>query len=111
MRLTERYGDDWDAAAAAIRVAAAPSSRRHALLGVDGTTAELAALGDGRGARSPSVDEAARLAALLDRRGAPRAPACEPDRSDVIAAGVLVLRETLRHLGRRPRRGRPSATC
>ena len=68
------------------------------MLGVDGTTAELAALGDGRGATLAEVDEA--LAWLRSSTDAERrARLQEPDRSEVFAAGVLVLRETLRHLG------------
>jgi exopolyphosphatase / guanosine-5'-triphosphate,3'-diphosphate pyrophosphatase len=94
VRLTERHGEDWDAAAADIRRHLPELEVTH-LLGVDGTTAELA----GMGATSlPAIDET-----LEWLRGSTeeerRARLFEPDRSEVFAAGVLVLRETLRQLG------------
>ena len=90
VRLTERFGDDWDGAAAAVRELL-PPLRATRLIGVDGTTAEVTHLGG-------DVDEV-----LAWLRGSTeeerRARLVEPDRSEVIAAGVLVLREVLRHLG------------
>ena len=90
VRLTERHGDDWDAAAAAVRELLPPLTATR-LLGVDGTTAEVAHLGG-------NVDEV-----LAWLRGSTeeerRARLLEPDRSDVLAGGVLILREVLRHLG------------
>ncbi len=99
VRLTERHGTDWDAARAEIR-SILPELAAERLVGVDGTTAELAALealtldGMGRvlGWLRTSTD-AERREALL-----------QPDRSDVIAAGVLIVREVVAHLGPRPDR-------
>jgi exopolyphosphatase/guanosine-5'-triphosphate,3'-diphosphate pyrophosphatase len=94
VRLTERYGDDWDAAAAEIR-RHLPELRVTRALGVDGTTAELAALDD---VTLPAIDE--RLEWLrTSTEEQRRALLFEPDRSEVFAAGVLILREVLRHLG------------
>jgi exopolyphosphatase/guanosine-5'-triphosphate,3'-diphosphate pyrophosphatase len=90
VRLTERFGDDWDGAAAAVRELLPPLTARR-LLGVDGTTAEVAHLGG-------DVDEVLawlRSSTDEERRGR----LLEPDRSEVLAGGVLVLREVLRHLG------------
>jgi exopolyphosphatase / guanosine-5'-triphosphate,3'-diphosphate pyrophosphatase len=97
VRLTERFGDDWDAAAAAIRDLLPELDARRAL-GVDGTTAEVTAMGDGRTATLAEIDE---ILAWLRRSSDQerRARLLEPDRSGVLAAGVLVLRETLRHFG------------
>ena len=97
VRLTERYGDDWDEAAAAVR-ALLPELTVDRALGVDGTTAEVAALGDGKTASLETVDEVLawlRSSSQEERR----ARLLEPDRSEVLAGGVLVLRETLRHFG------------
>jgi exopolyphosphatase/guanosine-5'-triphosphate,3'-diphosphate pyrophosphatase len=99
VRLTERFGNDRDAAAAEIR-AAVPSvpTPVHALLGVDGTTAELAALHGAPSLTPADVDlELARLAGLPDE--ARRELLIEPDRSGVIVMGALILRELLRALG------------
>jgi exopolyphosphatase/guanosine-5'-triphosphate,3'-diphosphate pyrophosphatase len=99
VRLTERFGSDEDAAAARIR-ALLPDVHATKALGVDGTTAELAAI-----AGSPTVtlatidDTLAWLAGSTEEER--RARLLEPDRSEVLAAGVLILRETLRHLGLR----------
>ncbi len=94
VRLTERYGDDWDAAAAEIR-SHLPELRATQALGVDGTTAELAALDD---VTLPAIE--ARLEWLAtSTEEQRRALLFEPDRSEVFAAGVLILREVLRHLG------------
>ena len=94
VRLTERFGDDLDAAAAAVR-ALLPQIEGTHLLGVDGTTAELAALD------ANTLDGIERTLAWL--RSAPeeeiRARLIQPDRSEVLAAGVVVLREVLRRLG------------
>ena len=94
VRLTERHAGDWDAAAAEIR-AHLPSLAGERVLGVDGTTAELAALD------AVTLDGIAEVLGWLrtstdaDRR----ARLLQPDRSDVIAAGVLIVREVLLHLG------------
>ena len=94
VRLTERHGDDWDAIAADIR-SHLPELTAERLLGVDGTTAELAALA------AVTLDG---IAGVLDwlrtsTEAERRARLLEPDRADVIAAGVLVVREVLLHLG------------
>jgi exopolyphosphatase/guanosine-5'-triphosphate,3'-diphosphate pyrophosphatase len=97
VRLTERHGDDLDAMAAEVR-AVLPALRAHRMLSVDGTTAELAALA-GRGTVTLAAIEDI-LDWIVDSTDAERrARLLEPDRSDVLAAGVVVVRETLRHLG------------
>ena len=99
VRLTERFGDDLDGAAAAVWVELndVPPGVRT-LVGVDGTTAELAAI---NGARSLTLAEVgdvlARLAALPDAER--RALLLEPDRSGVIVMGALILRELLAGVG------------
>jgi exopolyphosphatase / guanosine-5'-triphosphate,3'-diphosphate pyrophosphatase len=98
VRLTERHGGDLDAMAAEVR-AALPGLAARRALNVDGTTAELAALGsDGRTVTLPTID--ATLGWLAGSTEAERrARLLEPDRSEVLAAGVVILREVLRHLG------------
>ena len=98
VRLTERHGSDLDAMAAEIRPALPRLTARRAL-DVDGTTAELAALGGG----GPTVTLATIAESLRwletstdDER---RARLLQPDRSGVLAAGVVILREILLHLG------------
>ena len=97
VRLTERHGDDVEAMAAEIR-ATLPPLRAERALNVDGTTAELAALAGARTVTLETIDEALAwvLSASDEER---RARLIEPDRSDVLAAGVVVVRETVRHLG------------
>jgi exopolyphosphatase / guanosine-5'-triphosphate,3'-diphosphate pyrophosphatase len=94
VRLTERHGADWDAAAAEIR-ANLPALAGERVLGVDGTTAELAALDAVTLAGIDEVLEWLRTSTDAERR----ARLLQPDRSDVIAAGVLIVREVLVHLG------------
>src|SRR5262245_60895454 len=97
VRLTERFGDDEDAAAAHIRTLL-PDLHATQALGVDGTTAELAFIGGSPTVTLTTIDES--LAWLADSTEEERrARLLEPDRSEVLAAGVLILRETLRHLG------------
>jgi exopolyphosphatase / guanosine-5'-triphosphate,3'-diphosphate pyrophosphatase len=98
VRLTERHGGDLDATAAEVR-AALPPLRAERALGVDGTTAELAALGgNGSAVTLATIDDAlAWLARATDEER--RARLLEPGRGEVLAAGVVVLRETLLHLG------------
>ena len=97
VRLTERHGADLDAMAADVRSALPPLAAERAL-NVDGTTAELAALAGSRTVTLATIDEALGWISESgeDER---RARLIEPDRSDVLAAGVVVVRETLRHLG------------
>jgi exopolyphosphatase/guanosine-5'-triphosphate,3'-diphosphate pyrophosphatase len=98
VRLTERFGDDVDAAAAHVR-SLLPDLSPVRALGVDGTTAELAAI-VGR----PDVS-AGEVESLLERLAA-ATPAErrdllveQPDRADVIVGGVVVVREVLRRYG------------
>ena len=98
VRLSERHGRDLEAMAADVRAVLPPLEATRAL-GVDGTTAELAQLG-GETPRLTlaAIDETLEwLARSSDAEV--RARLIEPDRSEVLAAGVVVLRETLRHLG------------
>ena len=99
VRLTERHGDDVDAIAVEVR-SALPHVDAERSLNVDGTTAELAALAGSRTVTLTAIDRALAwvLAAGDEER---RARLIEPDRSDVLAAGIVVVRETLRHLGLR----------
>ena len=97
VRLTERFGVHQGAAAPYIREQL-PDLRATRALGVDGTTAELAAIA---GSDTVTLDT---IGETLDWLGASteeerRARLLEPDRSEVLAAGVLILRETLRRLG------------
>ena len=98
VRLFERHGENVDALAADVRVHLPELSAERAL-GVDGTTAELAALGG----EPPVVTRATIDAALLWLAGADdaerRACLLEPDRAEVLVAGVVILREVLLRLG------------
>jgi exopolyphosphatase / guanosine-5'-triphosphate,3'-diphosphate pyrophosphatase len=97
VRLTERFDGDQAAAAAHIRSLLPDLHATHAL-GVDGTTAELAAIAESPTVTLLTIDETLSwLAASTEAER--RARLIEPDRSEVLAAGVLILRETLRHLG------------
>jgi exopolyphosphatase / guanosine-5'-triphosphate,3'-diphosphate pyrophosphatase len=99
VRLTERFGDDLDEAAADIHAALGElPAGIDALLGVDGTTAELAALhGDGSLSRGEVDRLLQRLASLSDEER--RSLLLEPERSGVIVLGALILRELLAALG------------
>ncbi|MGN6797332.1 MAG: Ppx/GppA phosphatase family protein [Gaiellaceae bacterium] len=97
VRLTERHGGDLDAMAADIR-SALPQLAVERALNVDGTTAELAALTGSRTVTLAAIDDAlAWVAGSSDDER--RARLIEPDRSDVLAAGIVIVRETLRRLG------------
>jgi exopolyphosphatase / guanosine-5'-triphosphate,3'-diphosphate pyrophosphatase len=97
VRLTERHGDDLDAMAAEVR-SALPALHAERALNVDGTTAELAALAGSGAVTVAAIDEAlAWIVRSSDEER--RARLIEPDRSDVLAAGVVVVREILRYLG------------
>ena len=99
VRLTERFGTDLEEAADAVRAALpTPPFEVQTLLGVDGTTAELARLRGGRALRLSDVEaELERLAACSASER--RSLLIEPDRSEVIVMGALILRELLRGLG------------
>jgi exopolyphosphatase/pppGpp-phosphohydrolase len=97
VRLTERFGADLGAAAGYV-ASLLPDIRADRLLGVDGTTAEVVAF-HGRSIATPSdVDEMIEWLVRSDQ-DARRARLLEPDRSETLAAGAVVLREALRHLG------------
>jgi exopolyphosphatase/guanosine-5'-triphosphate,3'-diphosphate pyrophosphatase len=97
VRLTERFGIHHGAAAAYIR-SQLPALDVERALGVDGTTAELAGLAGGRTVTLATIDETLEWLAVSDEDER-RARLILPDRSEVLAAGVLILRETLKHLG------------
>ncbi len=95
VRLTERHGRDLEAIAAKTR-ASLPNLTATRMLNVDGTTAEIAH-------RTGDVTRAAVDEMLIWLTNAPedeiRRGLVQPDRSDVLAAGVVILREVLDHLG------------
>jgi len=97
VRLTERFGIHQGAAAAYIRAQLPDLHVTHAL-GVDGTTAELAGLAGSATVTLASIDDMLEWLSVSTEEER-RARLIEPDRSEVLAAGVLILRETLRHLG------------
>jgi exopolyphosphatase/guanosine-5'-triphosphate,3'-diphosphate pyrophosphatase len=97
VRLTERFGVHQGAAAAYIR-SQLPELKAERALGVDGTTAELAGIAGDRTVTLDTIDETLEWLAVSDEEER-RARLILPDRSEVLAAGVLILRETLRHLG------------
>ena len=97
VRLTERFGIHQGAAAAYIR-ARLPELEAERALGVDGTTAELAGLAGSQTVTLATIDETLEWLAVTTEEER-RERLILPDRSEVLAAGVLILRETLRHLG------------
>jgi exopolyphosphatase / guanosine-5'-triphosphate,3'-diphosphate pyrophosphatase len=97
VRLTERFGIHQGAAAAYIR-SQLPELEAERALGVDGTTAELAGLAGSRTVTLAAIDETLEWLAVTTEEER-RARLILPDRSEVLAAGVLILREALRHLG------------
>ena len=96
VRLTERFGVHQGAAAAYIRTQL-PTLAAERALGVDGTTAELAGLAGSKTVTLAKIDETLEWLAVSTEEER-RARLMLPDRSEVLAAGVLILRETLRHL-------------
>jgi exopolyphosphatase/guanosine-5'-triphosphate,3'-diphosphate pyrophosphatase len=97
VRLTERFGIHQGAAAAYIR-SQLPTLEVERALGVDGTTAELAGLAGSTTVTLATIDETLEWLAVTSEEER-RARLILPDRSEVLAAGVLILRETLRQLG------------
>jgi exopolyphosphatase/guanosine-5'-triphosphate,3'-diphosphate pyrophosphatase len=97
VRLTERFGIHWGAAAAYIREQLPPLEAARAI-GVDGTTAEVAHLVESRTATLDQVQGVLDWIATTTEEER-RARLLLADRSEVLAAGVLILRETLRHAG------------
>jgi exopolyphosphatase/guanosine-5'-triphosphate,3'-diphosphate pyrophosphatase len=109
VRLTERFGDDVDAAGEYV-CAHLPDLDMRAAIGVAGTITSLATLDLGlvehdpervHGHRLATVaveEQLARLAALpLEERR--RVPGLDPERAPVIVAGAVILREVLRRYG------------
>jgi exopolyphosphatase/guanosine-5'-triphosphate,3'-diphosphate pyrophosphatase len=109
VRLTERFGEDHDAAASHVR-SVLPALEVDRTIGVAGTVTSLAALDLGlveydpllvhghRLAAAAVEAQLARLAALtVDERR--RVPGLEPERGPVIVAGAVILREILRAYG------------
>jgi exopolyphosphatase / guanosine-5'-triphosphate,3'-diphosphate pyrophosphatase len=106
VRLTERFGDDADAAGAHV-AGLLPRLEARSAIGVAGTITSLAALDLGLVEYDPervhghvltaaAVDaQLARLAGLApdERR---RVPGLDPERAPVIVAGAAILREVLR---------------
>jgi exopolyphosphatase / guanosine-5'-triphosphate,3'-diphosphate pyrophosphatase len=97
VRLTERFGVHQGAAAAHIR-SLLPQLEVERVLGIDGTTAEVAALAHSVDVPLASVEDTLQWL-LVSTEEERRERLIEPDRSEVLAAGVLILREVLRHLG------------
>jgi exopolyphosphatase/guanosine-5'-triphosphate,3'-diphosphate pyrophosphatase len=97
VRLTERFGIHQGAAAAYIR-SQLPTLAAERALGVDGTTAELAGIAGSATVTLATIDETLEWLAVTSEAER-RARLILPDRSEVLAAGVLILRETLRQLG------------
>ncbi|HEX3805451.1 MAG TPA: hypothetical protein VHV52_01610 [Gaiellaceae bacterium] len=95
VRLTERHGSDFEAMAREVREAL-PELHADRVLNVDGTTAEIAH-------HAGAVTRAAVDETLTWLTTAPeseiRAALLQADRSEVLAAGVVILREVLDRLG------------
>jgi exopolyphosphatase/guanosine-5'-triphosphate,3'-diphosphate pyrophosphatase len=109
VRLTERFGEDADAAGAFV-AGLLPDRRVDAAIGVAGTVTSLAALDLGLVDYDPdrvhghvlspeAVDEQLRRLAALPLEERRRVPGLEPDRAPVIVAGAAILREILRRYG------------
>jgi exopolyphosphatase / guanosine-5'-triphosphate,3'-diphosphate pyrophosphatase len=99
VRLTERFGDDIDAAGREVRTRLPrPPFETRRVVGVDGSTAELAAIARTRTVPLDAVERTLERLAGADEDER-RALLMEPDRSEVAVMGVLVVRELLRHLG------------
>jgi exopolyphosphatase/guanosine-5'-triphosphate,3'-diphosphate pyrophosphatase len=95
VRLTERFGDDVDAAAAFLRPQL-PALHAERALGVDGTTAEVAAIVGSQEVTATQVEGVLGRLRAVPPAGRRRLLVLEPDRGEVIVAGVLILREVMR---------------
>jgi exopolyphosphatase/guanosine-5'-triphosphate,3'-diphosphate pyrophosphatase len=109
VRLAERFGDDADAAGAAV-AALLPDWPVERAIGVAGTVTSLAALDLGLVDYDPervhghllaaaAVDEQLRGLASLTLEQRRLVPGLEPERAPVIVAGAAILREVLRRYG------------
>jgi exopolyphosphatase/guanosine-5'-triphosphate,3'-diphosphate pyrophosphatase len=107
VRLTERFGDDLDAIAEAVR-GALPDLQPSQGIGVAGTVTALAALDLELVDYDPDrvhghVLSATGIATQLDRLAGMsleerrRVPGLEPERAPVIVAGAVILREVVAH--------------
>jgi exopolyphosphatase / guanosine-5'-triphosphate,3'-diphosphate pyrophosphatase len=98
VRLTERHGTDVRAIAAEVRETL-PQLAATTALGVDGTTAELAAFGG----EEPAVTLETIAGMLVWLGHTPeaerRARLLQPERAEVLAAGIVILREILLRVG------------
>jgi len=114
VRLTERFGTDFGAAAAYVRDVLAGSVpaevRPRAAIGVAGTITTIATLDLGLEEEDPDVVHRHRLSAETVAAWTERLEAMSveeiralrgmhPDRAPVITAGAVVVRETLAHFG------------
>ncbi|MEO8290931.1 MAG: Ppx/GppA phosphatase family protein [Gaiellaceae bacterium] len=114
VRLTERFGTDFDACAAHVRetlAAGVPTEvQPQGAIGVAGTITTLATLDLGLDEEDPSVVHGHTLAAGTVAEQTQRLAGMSveeiralrgmhPDRAPVIAAGAVVVRETLTHFG------------
>ena len=114
VRLTERFGTDFGAAAAHVRDVLAGSVpaevRPRAAIGVAGTITTIATLDLGLEEEDPDVVHGHRLSAETVAAWTERLEGMSveeiralrgmhPDRAPVIAAGAVVVRETLAHFG------------
>jgi exopolyphosphatase / guanosine-5'-triphosphate,3'-diphosphate pyrophosphatase len=110
VRMTEQFGEDIDAIAAAVRPRLPDGLRPRHAIGVAGTITSLAALDLGLEHYDPervhghvltdaAVDEQLRRLASLPLEERRQLPALDPDRAPVIVAGTVILREVLRHFG------------
>jgi exopolyphosphatase/guanosine-5'-triphosphate,3'-diphosphate pyrophosphatase len=111
IRLTERFGTDFEAAAAHVRdVLAGVDVRPEAAIGVAGTITTIATLDLGLDEEDPELVHAHVLSAETVSDWTDRLTAMtveeiralrgmHPERAPVIAAGAVVVRETLAHFG------------
>ncbi len=113
VRLTERFGTEFDETAAHVREvlsARLPDLHPEAAIGVAGTITTLATLALGLPEEEPEVVHGHRLSAATISSWTDRLTVMSvdeiralrgmhPDRAPVIAAGTVVVRETLAHFG------------
>jgi exopolyphosphatase/guanosine-5'-triphosphate,3'-diphosphate pyrophosphatase len=98
VRLTERFGADVDAAAAHVE-SLLPDLDVDEALGVDGTTAEVAAIAGGDTIERERLEEIFQRLASASPEERRALLVLEPERADVIVQGALILRTVLRRLG------------